>query len=106
MLWSGPEPAGGFAVGQPLPGASAWTVLGAPGHTDDSIALWNDTTRTLLSGDAVLSARGRVWLTPEIVDADAARDTAARLQRVPAAHLLPGHGRPVHVDPVWAAQRG
>jgi len=107
MRWTGPAPGGGLADGQPLPGAPDWTVINASGHTDDSIALWNPTTRTLLSGDAVLTARGKVWHTPEIVDASSAAATRQRLEQLPVAHLLPGHGKPVHVDEtVWPQQRG
>ena len=68
MRWTGPPPVGGLTDGQRLPGACAWTVVPAPGHTDDAIAFWNPDTRTLLSGDAVLSAGGRAWHTPETVD--------------------------------------
>ncbi|WP_156688902.1 MBL fold metallo-hydrolase [Mycobacterium sp. Marseille-P9652] len=106
MRWKGPRPAGGLAEGQGLPGAPEWTVVNAGGHTDDSIALWNLTTRTLLSGDAVLAVGGKVWHTPEIVDAASAAATRERLEELPVAHLLPGHGRPVHADDtVWPLQR-
>jgi glyoxylase-like metal-dependent hydrolase (beta-lactamase superfamily II) len=106
MRWRGPAPAGGLGDGRPLPGASQWTVINAYGHTDDSIALWNPTTRTLLSGDAVLTVRGKAWHTPEIVDASSAADTRRRLEELPVAHLLPGHGRPVHAaETVWPQQR-
>ncbi len=106
MRWTGPPPGGGLADGQPLPDAPDWTVINASGHTDDSIALWNPATRTLLSGDAVLTARGDVWHTPEIVDAASAAATRQRLEELPVAHLLPGHGKPVHVDEtVWRRQR-
>jgi glyoxylase-like metal-dependent hydrolase (beta-lactamase superfamily II) len=106
MRWTGPAPGGGLADGQPLVGAPDWTVINASGHTDDSIALWNSTIRTLLSGDAVLTARGKVWHTPEFVDASRAAATRRRLEQLPVAHLLPGHGRPVHADEtVWPQQR-
>ena len=59
-----------------------------------------------LSGDAVLTARGKAWHTPEIVDASSAAATRKRLEGLPVAHLLPGHGRPVHADEtMWAEQR-
>ncbi|OCB58727.1 MBL fold metallo-hydrolase [Mycobacterium malmoense] len=106
MRWTGPPPGGGLADGQALPGAPAWTVVNAGGHTDDSIALWNPTNRTLLSGDAVLTVRGKVWHTPEIVDPASAAATRRRLEALPVAHLLPGHGRPVHArESVWPGQR-
>lgn len=106
MRWTGASPRGGLADGQPLPGAPEWTVIDAGGHTDDSIALWNPATRTRLSGDAVLSVRGKAWHTPEIVDAASAAATRKRLEELPVAHLLPGHGRPVHAaETVWPGQR-
>jgi glyoxylase-like metal-dependent hydrolase (beta-lactamase superfamily II) len=106
MRWTGPSPAGGLADGQPLPGAPEWTVINASGHTDDSIALWNPASRTLLSGDAVLTVRGKAWHTPEIVDASRAAATRERLEELPVTHLLPGHGRPVHAaETVWPQQR-
>lgn len=105
MLWSGPEPAGKLVDGQGVPGAPGWRVIAAPGHTDDSVVLWNEASRTLISGDAVLSARGRAWVSPEVVDSTAARHTAELLTQLPVAHLLPGHGREVHADPVWASRR-
>ena len=47
------------ANGDSLPGAPEWEVIATPGHTDDSTSFWNQGTKTLLSGDAVLSVGGR-----------------------------------------------
>lgn len=106
MRWAGPPPDDPLADGAPLPGAPGWTVLATPGHTDDSMAFWNPASRTLLSGDAVLTARGRAWHTPETVDDTAAQRTRERVQQLPVAHLLPGHGRTVHDDAtVWQRRR-
>ncbi|MCX4095161.1 MBL fold metallo-hydrolase [Nocardia sp. alder85J] len=101
MLWPGPRPVGSLEDGQPLHGASAWTVVRTPGHTDDSIALWNAETRTLLSGDAVLTINGRPRFAPDTVDVRAAAETASRLRELPVEHLLPGHGLPIHARSVW-----
>ena len=95
MRWPAPRAVDFLAVGEALPGAPAWLVLDAAGHTDDSVAFWHGATRTLLSGDAVLSVGGRAWMTPESVDGDASRRTAERLRSLDVDHLLPGHGRPV-----------
>jgi glyoxylase-like metal-dependent hydrolase (beta-lactamase superfamily II) len=104
MLWPGPAPTGGLTDGMPMPGASAWTVVGTPGHTDDSISLWNPHSRTLIAGDAIFTSRGRLHFAPDTVDVDAAHQTETRLRRLPVAHLLPGHGRPIHADPVWSCE--
>jgi glyoxylase-like metal-dependent hydrolase (beta-lactamase superfamily II) len=95
MLWRGARPVGGLDDGMPLPGASAWTILSCPGHTDDSVALWNANSKTLLSGDAVITVDGQPVFAPDTVDDTAAARTAARLRGLPVEHLLPGHGLPI-----------
>lgn len=101
MLWRGPRPDGGLEDGMPLPGAAEWTVVAAPGHTDDSIAFWNEASRTLLTGDAVFSTGGQPRFAPDIVDGAAAARTEAKLKALPVEHLLPGHGLPVHATTMW-----
>lgn len=96
MRWPGPEPSGALADGDSLPGASSWTVITTPGHTDDGIAFWHGDSRTLLSGDAVITMRGTPRWAPDTIDDAAAARTAARLRALPVEHLLPGHGRPLH----------
>ncbi|BBX18666.1 MBL fold metallo-hydrolase [Mycolicibacterium duvalii] len=105
MIADGLAAARPLADGQLLPGLAGWQVLHVPGHTDDSTAFWHPDSATLLSGDAVLSADGRAWFTPETVDADAAARSEARMRALPVEHLLPGHGLPVHGRDVWAAAR-
>ena len=106
MRWPAPPPVDFLAGGDRLPGASAWQVLAAAGHTDDSIAFWHEGTRTLLSGDAVLTVGGRAWMTPETVDGVAGRRAAERLRALDVDHLLPGHGRPVSGRGVTAQALG
>lgn len=101
MLWRGVRPNGGLEDGTQLPGASAWTVLNCPGHTDDSIALWNDDSAALLCGDATFTTDGRVRFAPDTVDDQAAERTVARLRSLPVEHLFPGHGLPVHGPSIW-----
>lgn len=84
-----------LAHGDEVPGAPAWQVIQVPGHTDDSLALWNPATGVLLSGDAVLSRKGRAWFTPEVCDPESAALTEEHLRMLPVGHLLPGHGQPV-----------
>ncbi len=81
--------------GEAVPGAPDWQVMVTPGHSDDSVSLWNERTRTLLSGDAVLSVGPRAWFNPETVDKPAQAETEDRLRSLRVDVLLPGHGRPV-----------
>lgn len=81
--------------GESVPGAPDWRVLAAPGHSADSVVLWNESARTLLSGDAVLSVGPRAWFNPETVDPARQAETEDRLRSLRVDVLLPGHGRPV-----------
>ncbi len=103
MRWPEDQPPEFFPADAAMPGAPGWQVIAAPGHTDDSVAFWNPEARTLLSGDAVIAVDGRAWITPETVDAPAGATTGERLRGLDVAHLLPGHGRPVHGDGVMEA---
>ena len=82
--------------GDRLPGAPDWEVILAPGHSACSACFWNRRTRTLISGDAVLTLRGRAWFNPVLIDEAAMDCTEDRLRALDVEHLLPGHGRPIH----------
>jgi len=92
--------------GAALPGAPDWRVVHAPGHTDDSTCLYHRPTRTLISGDSVVSFAGRAWCNPEYVDAERSAGTAERLRSLPVEHLLPGHGQVVTGADVMGAAWG
>ncbi|MFZ4517428.1 MAG: MBL fold metallo-hydrolase [Microthrixaceae bacterium] len=85
-------PDGWLDDGAALPGAPDWQVVHAPGHTDDSTCLYHHPSRTLLSGDSVVSFAGRPWCNPEYVDAELSGGAERRLRSLPVEHLLPGHG--------------
>lgn len=76
-------------------GATDWTAMVVPGHTDDSTAYYHAPSRTLISGDAVLTVGGRAWFNPEYVDGEASAATEDRLRSLRVDVLLPGHGRPL-----------
>jgi glyoxylase-like metal-dependent hydrolase (beta-lactamase superfamily II) len=86
------EPDSWLSDGDHLPGLSDWQVLNTPGHSDDSTCLFHAPSRTLLSGDAVLSANGRAWFNPEFVDPELSAMSEARLRALDVEYLLPGHG--------------
>ena len=76
-------------------------VVHAPGHTPGTCALHLDDRKVLFSGDALVTldtATGYVGpslLTkPFVMDEEQARASLARLERVDATIVLPGHGDP------------
>ncbi len=97
-------PSGFLCEGQALPGAGDWRVIETPGHTDDSQCFYHEKSKTLLSGDAVLTIGGRAWFNPEWVDSQASDQTEERLRALDVLHLLPGHGLPLVGSP-WAQAR-
>ncbi len=98
-------PAGFLDDGTDMPGAPGWRAIHAPGHTDDSTCLYHEESATLISGDAVVTQDGHAWFNPEYVDLDRSRETEERLRSLEVRHLLPGHGRPLVADDVWAGAR-
>ena len=86
------EPDSWLSDGDHLPGLPDWQVLNTPGHSDDSTCLFHAPSRTLLSGDAVLSANGRAWFNPEFVDPELSAISETRLRALDVEYLLPGHG--------------
>ena len=65
------------------------TVLHTPGHSPDSLCLWDPETRTLLSGDTVLSAA--YWAHQPGADVGRFAHTLARLAELPARSVLVAH---------------
>ena len=100
------EPDTWLADGDHLPGLPDWQVLTTPGHSDDSTCLYHEPTRTLISGDAVLSVEGKGWFNPEYVDGRLSAATEVRLRGLDVEHLLPGHGLVVQGTDVMGAALG
>lgn len=100
------EPDRWLADGDHLPGLPDWEVLTTPGHSDDSTCLYHRPTRTLLSGDAVLSVEGKGWFNPEYVDGRLSAQTEVRLRALDVEHLLPGHGLVVEGPDVMGTALG
>lgn len=100
------EPDAWLADGDRLPGFGDWQVLNTPGHSIDSTCLYHEPSKTLLSGDAVLSVEGRGWFNPEYVDPEASAASEARLRPLAVEHLLPGHGLVVQGPDVLGAALG
>ncbi|MDQ2714914.1 MAG: MBL fold metallo-hydrolase [Chloroflexota bacterium] len=72
-----------------------WRVIAAPGHTRDSLCLYNAFTRELLCGDMVMTLEGGA---PCIRGEANRRQVQEMLQLLHSLHihyLYPGHGRAV-----------
>jgi glyoxylase-like metal-dependent hydrolase (beta-lactamase superfamily II) len=72
------------------------TALHTPGHSPDSLCLWDPETRTLLSGDTVLSAA--YWAHQPGADVSAFARSLDRLDRLGARRVLVAHNLRAELD--------
>jgi len=78
------------------------TVLHTPGHSPDSLCLWDAETRTLLSGDTVLSAA--YWAHQPGADVAVFARSLGRLAELPLHRVLVAHNLRAELD-VYAVHR-
>jgi glyoxylase-like metal-dependent hydrolase (beta-lactamase superfamily II) len=79
---------------QRLAGFPDWCVIHTPGHSWDSICLFHEPSRSLISGDTLLgsSTRGQL-VQPSVYDSPASlRRTMQRLKALQPSRVYPGHG--------------
>jgi glyoxylase-like metal-dependent hydrolase (beta-lactamase superfamily II) len=83
-------------AGQKLLG-TRWSVIAAPGHTPGSLALYNQETGDLLSGDTLVSDFGcpRANLSLFTPDCDRLVESALNLMALEPKYIHPGHGKPL-----------
>lgn len=82
--------------GQKLSGHPQWEVIHTPGHTDDSICLYNSQHKALLTGDTIINLDGRLRLNPLLeVDPKALRASLEKLKERQVDSVYPGWGPPV-----------
>ena len=86
-----------LADGDTVPlGRQRWQVHAAPGHDPDAVLLFEPTTGTLISGDALWESRLAI-IFPELNDEpgfDAAHQALDLIERLKPRLVLPGHGEP------------
>ncbi len=78
-----------------LPGHPNWRVIASPGHTPESLCLYNPFSRELLCGDAIITIQ---WGTPLLRGGPNHRqleETLRILRSLRINYLYPGQGRPM-----------
>lgn len=70
-------------------------VLHLPGHSEGSIALWEETSGSLIAGDTVFADGGIGRFDLPSSDFDMLRSSIRRLSELRVKDLYPGHGRAV-----------
>ena len=93
-------------AGQKLFGTS-WRVVAAPGHTPGSLALYNQETGDLLSGDTLLSDFGCPRANFKLFTADHPKlmESALNLMNLEPKYIHPGHGKPLPLSAYAKVQK-
>jgi glyoxylase-like metal-dependent hydrolase (beta-lactamase superfamily II) len=81
--------------GRPLCGFGQWEIIETPGHTEDSISLYNAASAELICGDLILNLEknGRGKLNRFHWDPAVIMNTFLTLKKeITAARIYPGHG--------------
>jgi glyoxylase-like metal-dependent hydrolase (beta-lactamase superfamily II) len=91
-----------------VPGFPEWRWIHTPGHTAGHVALFRESDRVLIAGDAFATTKQESFLAvaaqrPELhgppaymtTDWDAARDSVERLAELRPSAVAAGHGRPL-----------
>ena len=78
-----------------LPNHLNWRVIASPGHTPESLCLYNPFSYELLCGDTVITLEGGAALVHGNANQRALEMTLQTLRSLNVLYLYPGHGRPI-----------
>lgn len=78
-----------------LPNHLDWRVIASPGHTPESLCLYNPFSYELLCGDTLITIEGGSILVRGGTNRLQLQQTMQTLQSLKVYYLYPGHGRPI-----------
>jgi len=78
-----------------LPFHPNWRVIASPGHTPESLCLYQPFTQELLCGDTVITLEGGAPLLRGASNRPQLEETLRVLRSLHVHYLYPGHGRPI-----------
>ena len=78
-----------------LPRHPDWRVIASPGHTPESLCLYNPFTCELLCGDTVITIEGGAPFIRGATNRRQLEETVRTLRSLEVHYLYPGHGRPI-----------
>lgn len=78
-----------------LPNHPDWRVIASPGHTPESLCLYNPFSYELLCGDTIATIEGSSVLVRSGTNRRLLEETLQTLRTLHVSYLYPGHGRPV-----------
>lgn len=78
-----------------LPNHLDWRVIASPGHTPESLCLYNPFSYELLCGDTLITLDGGTALVRGGTNRRQLQQTMQTLESLTVHYLYPGHGRPI-----------
>ena len=78
-----------------LPNHLDWRVIASPGHTPESLCLYNPFSYELLSGDTLITLDGGTAQVRGGTNRRQLQQTMQTLESLTVYYLYPGHGRPI-----------
>jgi hydroxyacylglutathione hydrolase len=78
-----------------LPNHLNWRVIASPGHTPESLCLYNPFSYELLCGDTLITLDGGTALVRGGANRRQLQQTMQTLESLKVYYLYPGHGRPI-----------
>ena len=78
-----------------LPNHLDWRVIASPGHTLESLCLYNPFSYELLCGDTLITLDGGMALVRGGANRRLLQQTMQTLESLKVYYLYPGHGRPI-----------
>jgi hydroxyacylglutathione hydrolase len=78
-----------------LPNHPNWRVIASPGHTPESLCLYNPFSYELVCGDTVVTLEGGATLVHGNTHQRTLEMTLQTLRSLNVLYLYPGHGRPI-----------
>ena len=78
-----------------LPSHPDWRVIASPGHTPESLCLYNPFSRELLCSDTVMTIRRGNPVVRGSKNPVQVEETIRILRSLPVSYLYPGHGRAI-----------
>lgn len=78
-----------------IPNHRNWRVIASPGHSPESLCLYNPFSFELVCGDTILSLEGVAALVNSSSNQRILESTLQTLRSLNVLYLYPGHGRPI-----------
>ena len=78
-----------------MPYLANWKLIKTPGHTNDSICLYNRREHALITGDTILNMEGSGELNKFCCDCDSIKLSFQVLSGLKIKKIYPGHGDPL-----------